>query len=375
MRKKIKSLLIIAALFICSGIFQEQVSAQRGNVSYQIFYEHLSPYGQWIDYPNYGNVWIPDAGPNFSPYSTNGYWIHTRYGWTWMSDYNWGWAPFHYGRWDYDSFYGWLWIPDYEWGPSWVNWRHANGYYGWQPMRPGYGIYSGIYSDHYSNNDHWIFVRNNHFGRYDIYNYYVNRSDYSRIIENSTVVDNTYYDRRRQVYYISGPDRREVERITGNRVKSVVVRDNDMPVQQLNNNRLQLYRPQFNVPDDRELLRMPSRIEDLDNRQQPADNNRIIQPQRESVPEYTRPARQTVPENQPVNRNEIEKVQPAPPARVPVETPRRQSQPVRETQPASKSENEKVQPAPPARVPVETPRRTRQPVPATPEKEREPQHK
>jgi hypothetical protein len=140
-----------------------------------------------------------------------------------------------------------------------------------------------------------------------------------------------------------------------------------MPVQQLNNNRLQLYRPRFNVPDDRELLRMPSRIESLDNRQQPVDNNRIIQPQRESVPEYTRPARQTVPENQPINRNVNEKVQPAPPARVPVETPRRQSQPVRET--------EKMQTSPPARVPVETPRRTRPPVPAIPEKEREPERK
>lgn len=355
MRTKMKFFIIIVTLVISAGVFQKQASAQREIVSYQIFYDQLSPYGQWIDYPNYGNVWIPDAGPGFTPYSSNGYWLHTRYGWTWMSGYNWGWAPFHYGRWDYDSFYGWLWIPDYEWGPSWVNWRSANGYYGWQPMRPGYGIYSGFYGDHYSNNDHWIFVRNNHFGRSDIYNYYVNRSDYTRIIENSSVIDNTLYDRRRQVSYITGPNRRDVERHTGNRVRSVTIKDNDTPVQQLNNNRLQLYRPQFNVTEDRELLRMPPRIENQENRQQPIDNRRTIQQQRETNPEYTRPMRQIAPENQQIKRGERDNVQPAPPVRVPVETPRRQRQ-----QQINRSENEKVQPAPPARVPVETPRRTRQ---------------
>ncbi len=375
MRKRIRSLLIIATLVVCSGVLQNQASAQRGFVSYQIFYDQLSPYGQWIEYPNYGSVWLPDAGPDFSPYSSNGYWIHTRYGWTWMSGYDWGWAPFHYGRWDYDSFYGWLWIPDYEWGPSWVNWRHANGYYGWQPMRPGYGLYSGIYSDHYNNNDHWIFVRNNDFGRHDLYNYYVNRSDYSRIIENSSVVDNTYYDRRRQVYYLSGPNRREVERITGNRVKSVVVRDNDIPAQQLNNNRLRLYRPQFNVTGDRELLRMPSRIENPENRQPPADGRRDIQQQREPAPDYARPVRQTTPANPPVNRNENERVQPATPGRVPLETPRRGSQTVRENQPANRGESEKIQPSAPARVPVETPRRKRQPVQEIPVKERNQERK
>jgi hypothetical protein len=365
-----KFLVITVALFISAGVFQNQASAQYKNVSYQVFYDQLSPYGQWLNYPNYGNVWIPDAGPDFSPYSTNGYWVHTRYGWTWMSDYSWGWAPFHYGRWDYDSFYGWLWIPDYEWGPSWVNWRHSGGYYGWQPMRPRYGIYSGIYSDQYGYNDHWIFVRNNDFGRHDIYNYYVNRSDYMRIMENSLVIDNTSYDRRRKVSYNSGPNKREVERNTGTRIRSVNVRDNDMPGQELKNYQLRLYRPQFREPVEGELLRRPVRGDIPQNRQLPVDGNRTIQQQRESVPEYARPERQNVIENQQIKIGETERVQPTTPPRVPAETPRRQSQPVRETQQINKSENVKVQTAPPARVPLKTPRRTRQPAPVTPVKER-----
>ena len=35
------------------------------NVSFQVFYDDLSPYGTWIENPSYGYVWIPDAGPGF----------------------------------------------------------------------------------------------------------------------------------------------------------------------------------------------------------------------------------------------------------------------------------------------------------------------
>jgi hypothetical protein len=40
-------------------------------VTYQTFYDELSPYGKWIDYPGYGYVWSP-AEPDFRPYYTNG---------------------------------------------------------------------------------------------------------------------------------------------------------------------------------------------------------------------------------------------------------------------------------------------------------------
>src|SRR5436309_1057171 len=79
--------------------------------SYQNFYDDLAPYGQWIDYPQYGSVWIPDVTPDFQPYATNGHWIVTEYGNTWVSDYPWGWAAFHYGRWFYDNSFGWAWVP------------------------------------------------------------------------------------------------------------------------------------------------------------------------------------------------------------------------------------------------------------------------
>ncbi|NTW32065.1 MAG: hypothetical protein HGB12_05495, partial [Bacteroidetes bacterium] len=109
-------------------------------VNFQTFYDDLSPYGYWI-YNENGYVWIPEYGPNFSPYHTNGHWVFTNYGWTWVSQYNWGWAPFHYGRWIWDDIYGWEWIPGYDWAPAWVYWGQYNNYYGWAPMPPnaGYG--------------------------------------------------------------------------------------------------------------------------------------------------------------------------------------------------------------------------------------------
>ena len=87
-------------------------------VSFQIFYDQLGSYGQWVDYPDYGYIWIPYVRETFAPYSTNGYWVLTEYGWSWMSDYNWGWAVFHYGRWGFNNALGWFWVPGYEWGPS-----------------------------------------------------------------------------------------------------------------------------------------------------------------------------------------------------------------------------------------------------------------
>src|SRR5689334_19708930 len=113
--------ILTVAVVLCVGIWMTPTTlpAQPTSVSFQLFYDQLSPYGAWVEYQNYGYVWVPDVDPGFSPYGTNGYWVYTDYGWTWVSDYSWGWAPFHYGRWVDDDLYGWLWVPDNEWGPAW----------------------------------------------------------------------------------------------------------------------------------------------------------------------------------------------------------------------------------------------------------------
>ena len=123
---------LIIALTSCGPVYVVQSTPptpapveEAPEITYQTFYDDLSPYGQWIDYPEYGYVWMPNVGSMFKPYATNGQWVYTDEGWTWSSGYNWGWATFHYGRWFFDPNYGWMWIPGYQWAPAWVSWRQS----------------------------------------------------------------------------------------------------------------------------------------------------------------------------------------------------------------------------------------------------------
>lgn len=156
-----------------------------GEVSFQVFYGRLAPYGRWFQSERWGYVWHPeDVGPDFRPYY-NGYWVRTdRYGWYWVSnDEDWGDIVYHYGRWVYDPDDGWLWVPGYVWAPAWVVWREGDGTTGWFPMPPDDGFYNGDedYSgytpaDDYYGYDRWygpsfyvtffslfVFVDNDHF--------------------------------------------------------------------------------------------------------------------------------------------------------------------------------------------------------------------
>jgi hypothetical protein len=118
-------------------------------VTYNYFYETLSPYGSWMELPGYGWCWQPTCGvvdPLWQPYWHRGHWAYTDCGWYWASDYSWGWAPFHYGRWSRHHGHGWLWSPGYVWGPAWVTWRHWDTYCGWAPLPPevGWDVHLGL---------------------------------------------------------------------------------------------------------------------------------------------------------------------------------------------------------------------------------------
>ena len=278
MKLKIKQLAIALAIVIAALINPKQISAQGNNVNFQVFYDELSPYGDWVDYQNYGYVWIPNVGPDFVPYSTAGYWTLTNYGWTWVSDYDWGWAPFHYGRWSYDNYYGWLWVPGNEWGPSWVNWRRADGYYGWSPMEPGISIYLSFGRPYNRYNDHWMFVRDMDIERRDIYRYSVARSENPIIIRNSTVINTTYIDNSRHTTYVTGPAREDVQRVTGRRINPVTIRENSRPGQEMNNGQLRMYRPQVERNNGLERKVAPRKIENLENVKRPSERDASSQP-------------------------------------------------------------------------------------------------
>ncbi len=209
-------------------------------VNFQVFYNELSPFGDWVMDPNYGYVWIPFVEREFQPYATNGYWTMTNFGNTWVSNYAWGWAPFHYGRWFWSNFYGWAWVPGYEWGPAWVNWRTGGGYYGWAPLGPGIGINVSFHIPM----SHWVFVPQRRFRHRNFFRYYVPSYQIANIYQQTITINNTYVHNNQT--YIAGPSRREVERVTRSRVPVYQVNDSNRPGRTVvNNNSLSVYRPQI----------------------------------------------------------------------------------------------------------------------------------
>ena len=354
MQLHIRHFAIVIVLTLAAALTPQQSFAQQEQVSFQVFYDALSPYGQWVDYQNYGYVWIPDVGSDFAPYSTEGYWILTDFGWTWVSDYEWGWAPFHYGRWDFDNYYGWLWVPGNEWGPSWVNWRRAEGYYGWSPMEPGISLAISFGRPYNSNNDHWMFVRDRDFERRNIFNYSVNRSAHASIFRNSTSINTTFRDKSRNTTYITGPARSEVQSVTGRSISPVTIRENNKPGKDQNDGQLRVYRPQVMKNDRSENRPAPGRIEQLNDVKRPSERNLPAQPRLLPTQDNNRylpvhPTRQSSPAANTQRQQQNEKpqmqnnnsVQPKQQQRTPapaVNTPKQQ-QPER-TQP----QNNRVQP-------------------------------
>jgi len=121
---------------------------------YYVGSEDLDVYGHWVNVPDYGRVWSPRVGKDWSPYRAGGWVWEPYWGWTWVSHEPWGWTPYHYGRW---FLYGksWMWWPgpvdgerNYrpEWAPAYVSFFGFGGHrgvsvgfgsVGWLPLGPG----------------------------------------------------------------------------------------------------------------------------------------------------------------------------------------------------------------------------------------------
>ncbi len=229
-------LLSFIAFFTMKEARSQNVSVAIG---YQSFYDELSPYGTWVDYPGYGYVWkYRLSNSSFRPYSSRGHWVYTEYGWTWASDYSWGWATFHYGRWMYDDYLGWLWIPGNEWAPAWVTWGSYNNDFCWAPIGPNVDISMNIGYRPPAN--YWVACPGAYFGRADWNTHVVNITHNTTVVNNITIIRNT----NNSVRYSRGPEAGAVERYTKAPVRAIPVGDNNRPgADRVANNRLAVYRP------------------------------------------------------------------------------------------------------------------------------------
>lgn len=251
--KTLKSAAIVLGLFALLAGTTSLVMAQdyqsnyqndgynTDNVSLQNFYDELSPYGTWIQDPQYGYVWRPDVDQNdFRPYYTNGRWAMTKYGNTWVSNYDWGWAPFHYGRWVINNYRQWIWMPDTNWGPAWVDWRSGGGQYGWAPMAPSINI-NLSFGRRYAVPEYcWNFVPQNsiYINTFPRYNYGRNNV----YIRNTTVINNTYVYNKRNYY--GGPRIEDIRRATNRNVTVYRFDQSSRPgASKIGDTNVSIYRP------------------------------------------------------------------------------------------------------------------------------------
>lgn len=212
----------------------------NGEISYETFYDQLQPYGNWVNYPEYGNVWQPYMQNGFRPYESGGHWVSTVDGWAWASDYNWGWAPFHYGRWFFDQSIGWAWVPGYEWAPAWVTWGQYNDYYAWAPLAPGINV--GIGNNWRAPANYWSFVPRNYIN-YSNLNRYAIAGNYNTNVNNINIINN-YNSYNQKDYYHRGPDYQEVQRFTHKPITPVTIAPVNKPGSaRVVNRQLQIYRP------------------------------------------------------------------------------------------------------------------------------------
>ena len=227
---------LLSLLFIIIGSQRSQ--AQDVTVSYQTFYDNLAPYGQWVNDPQYGNVWIPNENGDFRPYGSNGHWVMTEFGNTWVSDDPWGWACYHYGRWTYDPYYGWVWMPGYEWAPAWVSWRFGGGYSGWAPLGPGDGNCP---------NSWWVFVGPQYMYDNDCYHHWRGPGYNADYIRQTSVINNYYVDNHTNVRYNYGPRADAIQAVTHRPVQTYHLAQNSRPgAPSVSGNRLSIYRPAVN---------------------------------------------------------------------------------------------------------------------------------
>jgi len=244
-------MMLVVLFSVCAGTRVAAQTAPAVTITYQSFYDNLSPYGTWIDYPGYGHVWHPRIDGEFRPYATNGNWAYSNEGWTWESNYSWGWAPFHYGSWLYDDMYGWLWVPGYDWSPAWVTWGFADDYYCWAPIMPGVHIdlQFGLWRPHAF---YWNICGRAHIYDRNLGNV-IERGDRINGIAGRITIMNNFNTTHIHNYYAKGPDVHEVEKYTDRKIAPVSFKD----VHQISGvghegNVLKVYRPSIQNPQPHE---------------------------------------------------------------------------------------------------------------------------
>lgn len=280
-----KRLVVILGCVIALQVASTQSSFARGSfgVSFSIFYDGLSPHGDWISVGGGVYGWRPvGISAGWRPY-TIGRWCWTDDGWYWTSEEPWSWAAYHYGRWTYDDYYGWIWIPGYDWAPAWVEWRYGGDYVGWAPLSP-YAVFSASWGIHYRTRWYtphhwWNFVGCANIASPNVHRYVYRSEDNTRYIGVTRSGGSVRREGGRIV--TRGPEREYIERRGNVRVEPVKIRDvedraSERVVREGSREQIEVYRPRIEEGrGDNANLGRPSRIREDAGRTLDIDTRKI----------------------------------------------------------------------------------------------------
>jgi len=202
----------LLSLFLLAGLLSAFPRSARAEVSFQFFYDALSPHGHWLQVADYGYCWRPEeVDADWAPYS-DGYWTYTDAGWTWVSYEDWGGITYHYGRWTQVEDEGWCWVPGHEWGPAWVSWRNSDDYVGWAPLppeahwQPAVGFSVWVDHSYDIGPGYYNFCHAYDFGAPLLRPCIVPRSQNVAIINKTVNITNITYNNVSKVVYNGGPN-------------------------------------------------------------------------------------------------------------------------------------------------------------------------
>ncbi|MGB8166042.1 MAG: DUF6600 domain-containing protein, partial [Chthoniobacteraceae bacterium] len=232
---KLKSFLLLALAALLTLAAPRPARALE--VSFDFFYDSLSPYGEWIEVGDYGYCWRPaGVDEDWTPYS-DGYWTYTDAGWTWVSYEEYGGIVYHYGRWTKIEDEGWCWIPDYEWGPAWVSWRRSDDYVGWAPLpaearwRRDRGISVWADTSYDIGPASYSFCRYHDFGAPVLRGVIIPRRENLVIINNTVNITNITYNTNAGCVFNGGLDYGYVNRFARRPIPALkLVRNNNFTV-------------------------------------------------------------------------------------------------------------------------------------------------
>jgi hypothetical protein len=194
--KNVCKIFIVLSFLAIMNLFLKgcmTIPIQNSRVDYQppreFNIDDLNQYGDWINVPEYGNVWKPSVVSDWEPFH-NGHWVYSDNNWTWISYEPFGWIVYHYGRWYDDPTYGWVWLPiNSGWSPAVVQWDEYDNYISWAPLPPT-GITYGNPREEKTRR-HWHTVNSDSFLKDDVGRFHeVNSSSNNRdkVLRNSSDV-------------------------------------------------------------------------------------------------------------------------------------------------------------------------------------------